>query len=910
MSEVETKYKKKLIEVAMPLETINAHSTTKGYHTGIHLWWARRPLATAKAVLLASLIDDPSNYLPDNEANKERKKLFNKITDILNDEGNFKIEKLIDKKEANSILVIDPFSGGGTISLAAQTLGLQSQGADLNPVATLIGKALVEFPVMYNGQKPINSQQQDKIFEKYNRAEGLANDVEYYGKKIFFELKNELREIYPRSHEGKDIFGIIWTRSVRCTNPACKKNAPLMNTLLLSKKKEIYLKPISINDNIEFNIVKKPTEQYKSIKVGRGSNFNCAFCPNSLSSDYIKNEGMNGKIRVIPVAIVMGTGKDRQYLKIDNVGKLNFDIPYNGELDLNLGYDPRAIWCTLYGLNKYRDLFTDRQLFVLFKFSEKIKATYSELVTICEQKHRNKDYAKTIILYLSFAFDRFLEYYNSLVRWRPDSENSESIFSRAGIPMIWNFIEINPFLDANSQTFFNQVQKVANIIRKLPANPNGLILNKDSSTDLGTLKGEILVSTDPPYYDNIGYSDVSDFFYVWLKINLKQIFPDLFGTLLTPKKEEIVAIPYRFNGDKQKAITHFTENLERSFKLIKEVASEKFPITVYYAFKQAENEKTEHSDNDLVFSSTGWETMLKGLVNSGLQITGTWPIRTETKGRAVSINTNALASSIIIVCRKRKENAPLSTRREFINILKKEFISAIKNLQDTGIAPVDMAQSAIGPGIAVFSKYSKVLEADGSPMSVRTALQIINQELDAYLTEQESEMDKETRFCVAWYEQFGWNDGSFGDANTLATAKGTAVNALENAGVVFAKGGKVRLLKRDELEENWDPTKDKKLTVWECIQHSVKKLEEEGESGSAEIIRKIGGLAESVKDLAYRLYSLCEKKGWAEDGLAYNSLISSWQSITDKAEFGERISEKRKKSIKDEAQKTLFDTEG
>ncbi len=414
-------------------------------------------------------------------------------------------------------------------------------------------------------------------------------------------------------------------------------------------------------------------------------------------------------------------------------------------------------------------------------------------------------------------------------------------------------------------------------------------------------KKKVLVSTDPPYYDNVGYADLSDFFYMWLRINLKDIYPDLFSTICSPKKQEIVANPYLFNDNKIAAKEHFAMQMNKVLQNIKNKESGIYPLTIHYAFKQMERTDTEQ------LSNTGWETMLISLIEVGYQIVGTWPMRTETRGRMREIGSNALASSIVLVCRNRILDAPLSTRREFVNALKKGLPSALKNLQDAGISPVDMSQCAIGPGMAIFSRCSKVLEADGTPMTVRTALQIINQELDAYFTEQESDMDKETRFCIAWYEQFGWKEAPFGDANTLATAKGTAVNALEQAGVIYAKAGKVRLLKRTELDNDWDPTTDKKLTVWECVQYLIKALEDEGEVGAAEILKKIGGLSESVKELAYRLYALSEKKGWTEDGLAYNALISSWQSVTDKAQFGVDASEKTKKNLKDKSQKTLHD---
>jgi len=466
--------------------------------------------------------------------------------------------------------------------------------------------------------------------------------------------------------------------------------------------------------------------------------------------------------------------------------------------------------------------------------------------------------------------------------------------------MMWDFAEANPFAESAGDIKLT-TESIVNILKNLRPNAKGQIVQMDSSSAFPTEKN-VIICTDPPYYDNVDFATLSDFFYVWLRESLKDVYPEIFSTILTPKKQETTAFSYRFDGDKEKAKDHFSQNIKKTFLLMKKYMDKKYPVAIFYAYKQSE---TENLSDSILKSSTGWETMIQSLIESGFQITGTWPIKTEMQTRNNARETNALASSIVIVCRPRSEDAPLSTRREFINNLKKELPSALRNLQDAGIAPVDMAQAAIGPGMAVFSRYSKVLEADGSQMSVRTALQIINQELDSYLSSQESEMDKETRFCIAWYEQFGWNDGQFGDANTLATAKGTAVNALENAGVIKAKAGKVRLLKRNELQEGWDPTKDKKLTVWECVQHLIKILEKKGETGAAEIVKKLGGQTEPVKELAYRLFALCEKKGWAEDARVYNELISSWQSISDKAEFATIISERTKKTIKDKSQQRL-----
>jgi putative DNA methylase len=377
----------------------------------------------------------------------------------------------------------------------------------------------------------------------------------------------------------------------------------------------------------------------------------------------------------------------------------------------------------------------------------------------------------------------------------------------------------------------------------------------------------MLISTDPPYYDNIGYADLSDFFYVWLRRSLHAIHPDLFRTVLTPKTEELIATPYRFGGDKRKAESHFETGLGRAFGRLREVTGQDLPVTIYYAFKQAESD----GEADGTVASTGWETMLEGLLSAGFTIDGTWPMRSEL---------NALASSIVLVCRPRSTNAGITDRRGFLAALRSELPDAVRTLQHGNIAPVDLAQAAIGPGMAVFSRYAKVVEPDGSPMAVRTALGVINTVLADVLTEQEDEFDNDTRWAVIWFEQNRHADGRFGDAEVLSKAKNTGVNALRAAGILVDGAGKVRLKKRDELDDSWDPTSDKRLTVWEVTQHLIRALDEGGEPAAADLVRKVGGLADTARDLAYRLYAVCERKKWAEEALGYNALVTAWPEIT------------------------------
>jgi putative DNA methylase len=395
---------------------------------------------------------------------------------------------------------------------------------------------------------------------------------------------------------------------------------------------------------------------------------------------------------------------------------------------------------------------------------------------------------------------------------------------------------------------------------------------------------DVCISTDPPYYDNIGYADLSDFFYVWLRRSLVGVYPSLFATLLTPKTQELIASPYRHDGSKDKAQAFFEDGLGKAFARMQQVQNADYPLTVYYAFKQAESDEddAEGEPGSVVpaTASTGWETMLAGLIRAGFSIHGTWPMRTERSVRSVGLGTNALASSIVLVCRPRPKDAQLATRKQFIIALRRELPEALRNLQHGNIAPVDLAQAAIGPGMAVFTRYTKVMETDGSPMNVRTALGLINQALDEVLAEQEGEFDADTRWATAWFEQHAHNDGPYGEAETLSKAKNVGIAGLVTAGILQSRAGKVRLLRRDELPDDWDPAADDRLTVWEATQHLIRALDQEGESGAAALLHRLSGLGETARDLAYRLYTLCERKKWADEALAYNGLVIAWPELT------------------------------
>lgn len=445
--------------------------------------------------------------------------------------------------------------------------------------------------------------------------------------------------------------------------------------------------------------------------------------------------------------------------------------------------------------------------------------------------------------------------------------------------MVWDYVEVNPFSSSAGNWNDACIGLLDQAIAATPSNMKiGFAQQADATSTVFLSSKLTVISTDPPYYDNIGYADLSDYSYSWLRKNLRTVFPEIFGTLLVPKEPELVATPYRFNGDKIAAEKHFEAGLIQSFANMRQIIPPDFPLTVYYAFKQQEMVVEEGT------ASTGWETMLTGLIKTGFQIVGTWPMRTERGGRMVSVGTNALASSIVLVCRPRPEDAPLTSRREFVNALRRELPPALREMQSGNIAPVDLAQASIGPGMAVYSRYRQVLEPSGERLTVRTALQLINYELDAYLAEQEGSMDEDSRFAVAWFEQVGFQEGSFGQADVLARAKNTSVEGLANAGILQAGAGKVRLLHWTELDPGWDPATDRRLTVWEATHHLIERLNTYGEEGAARLLAKMSPeLAAEARQLAYRLYSICERKGWAEPARDYNALVISWSASQEQA---------------------------
>lgn len=893
--------RRKLIEVALPLEAINRESVhersvpRRGHPATMHLWWAPRPLAACRAVLFASIVDDPASrpdLYSEEEANRERARLFDLMEKLVRWEATTDEHILGEAREEirkasnnNPPAVLDPFCGGGAIPLEAQRLGLEAYASDLNPVAVLKTKALIEIAPRFKDMPPVNPKAPGKLEAGgWRGTQGLAEDVRYYGHWMGEEAQKRIGHLYPKRRlpDGSEatVIAWLWARTVKCPNPACGAEMPLISSFVLSTKKgkESWIVPVvdRSSKTVAFRIETGGGKPPESPKVGRGAKFRCLVCDEVASEDHVKAEGVANRMGTRLISIVVAGDRRRHYLPPE---PRDVEVAAAAEPawkpEQELAQDPRNIWCTPYGLTRVADLFTDRQLVALTTFSDLVAEARARVLddaaTLGPQKSRQ--YADAIATFLAFAVDKLADWNSALCGWITRIEGVRNTFARQALPMIWDFTEVNP-LSTSVGNWGNHVQWVADGLDSVPPDaPSGEARQLDATAAINGVEQPI-ICTDPPYYDNISYADLSDIFYVWLRRSLKDLYPDLFSTLLTPKSQELVAAPHRFGGVKQAAQEHFETGLRKAFARIHESHSPRYPMTLFYAFKQAEADKDG-------LASTGWETMLEGLLGSGFMVTGTWPMRTERGARSVAIGTAALASSIVLVCRPRLETATLGTRKEFTGALRAELPDALRRLQSGSIAPVDLAQAAIGPGMAIFSRYSKVVEADGNPMRVRTALTLINEALDELLAEQEADFDVDTRWCVAWFEQHGMNDGAFGVAETLSRAKNTAINGLVEAGVVHSRGGKVRLLDRTELEVTWDPSTDKRLTVWEITQHLIARHQTDGEEVAADLLRQVGGgLADAARELAYRLFAICERKGWAQEALAYNALVSAWPEIT------------------------------
>jgi putative DNA methylase len=952
-------YKKKLIEVALPLEAINIASAREksirhGHPSTLHLWWARRPLAAARAVIFAQMVDDPSAH-PDifkteKAQEKERQRLFRIIEQLVKWENTTnetvlqqardeiwqswrytcaenadhpRAEELFDRHKLPAFH--DPFAGGGALPLEAQRLGLESYASDLNPVAVLINKAMIEIPPKFAGRPPVNPEAQEQMAQmdkSWRCAQGLAEDVRYYGQWMRDEAERRIGHLYPKvkitgdmARERPDLANYVgteltvvtwlWARTVRSPNPAfASVNVPLVSSFVLSPMagKGAYVEPIVDKGGYRFVIrVGDPrNEQVKNgTKLSRGANFQCLVSGEPISGDYIKAEGQAGRMGVRLLAVVAEGDRERVYLSpTPSQEEVVEEARPEWTPEVAISGSTQYLGVKPYGIDRFDQLFTTRQLVALTTFTKLVEEARELVLSHARRAGLQSGgnsleqggngalaYADAVAVYLAALVSKLADKGSSLCTWdagpasnRTSSGRSARVatvrvtFGRQALAMAWDFAEVNFFSDS--------VGSVETVLKTLCAPLLYLPLAKiagsarHSSAQTQSLSTNAVVSTDPPYYDNVPYADLSDFFYVWLRRSLKSVLPDLFSTVAVPKSEELVAFAYRHAAGKAGAEEFFLSGMTQAMNRIAEQAHPAFPVTIYYAFKQAESDGAEGTTN------TGWETFLDAVIRAGFTTTGTWPMRTELGNRMRGVDSNALASSIVLVCRRRDANAAIATRREFVTALKAELPQALAHLQAGNIAPVDLAQAAIGPGMAVYTRYAKVLDAEGKPIPVRAALALINQTLDEALAEQEGDFDADTRWALTWFEQSGFTAGEYGVAEQLSKSKNTSVAGLVQTGILASKAGKVRLLAPDELPDDWDPSTDTRLTVWEMVHQLIRALNEGGEPGAANLVAKLGSKAEVARELCYRLYTLCERKKRAAEAIAYNALVQSWPEIT------------------------------
>jgi len=953
MSEYKVKAPRKLIEVALPLKEINEacvreKSIRHGHPSTLHLYWARRPLAAARAVLFAQLVNDPGwdeelqiGYKRKADANRKREELFEIIRELVKWENtnnelvlenaraeirkSWKVTCELNKDHPQAAELFnpdklpafhDPFAGGGSIPLEAQRLGLETWASDLNPVAVLINKAMIEIPPKFVGHRPIGPVPKSDDQTTTNNytwpgLTGLAEDVRRWGHWVREEAYKRIGHLYPpieitpemiserpdlAPYKGQKltVIAYIWARTVKSPNPQFSHvDVPLTSTFLLSDKmgKEAWIEPIIDVDKYQFKVRVGMSSDLETVKkgtkaAGRSSNFICILSNTPIDGKYIKAEGQAGRMGSKLMAIVCEGNNGRVYLsptqEQEDILKV-IEPEWKPEQEL---VGKSADQVPLYGMTTYGDLFGKRQMNSICEFSNVLmRLRQSEIAANLAPDNQKPPYDVSAIeavqVYLTFVLDKLTDYSSSLVTWIPMRETLRSSFGRQALAMVWDFAEVNPF-SSSSGNWLSMVDWVCSALLTLPYCTNGHAIQANASTQ--SISCQKIVSFDPPYYDNIMYADLSDFFYVIQRRIISSIYSELEATLSTPKDEELVASQYRHESKKH-AEDFFLEGMKKAIYQVSSQSVSTHPISIYYAFKQSETKGEE-------ISSSGWQTFLQAIMDSGLSITGTWPMSTEREVRSVGIGTNALASSIVLICRKKLLDAQTISRKDFMRDLSLTFPSEIDTMingseSSSPIAPVDLAQAAIGPGMAVFSKYTSVLEADGSPMSVRTALVLINRAIDDYFKELEGDWDSDTRFCLQWFSEYGWREGVYGEADVLARAKGVSVEGVRDSGVLAASGGKVKLLRPIEYPDTWNPAKDSRMPVWEVLHHLIRLHQTRGESAAAEIVKTIPHISETARQLAFLLYTTCERKGWADDARPYNDLVSSWLSIEKQARADE-----------------------
>ena len=813
--------------------------------------------------------------------------------------------------------VYDPFCGGGSIPLEAQRLGLRAHGSDLNPVAVLVSKATCEIPPKFAGRPPVNPEHDPHM--AWKGAHGLAQDIRYYGKWMRDEARTRIGHLYPKvaiteamakarpdlkPYVGKELTVIawLWARTVASPDPMMRgAHIPLVRSFVLSSKKgnRVWVEPeIGPGSSTYRFVVRTGSGKIPDGTVGRKGG-RCLVTATPMPFTHIRAEGKAGRMSQRLMAVVAEGARGRVYLDpTETMEAVARSASPDYRPESELPHNPRDFKTPNYGMTTFADLFTDRQLVALTTFSDLVAEARERVLADTLAAGMDADatrlddggtgaqaYADAVATYLGLAVDRSIDRGSTICSWDSGASESKSstgsparsaairnTFSRQAIPMVWDFAESNP-LSQSVANFLDACNWIAKVLERISNRSYGNIVQRDAAAAFVSVEHS-LICTDPPYYDNIGYADLSDFFYVWQRRTLHDVWPDLFRRVLSPKDNELVATPYR-HGGKEAAERFFMDGMGKALYNMHASGRDDFPVTIYYAFKQAEVAKEG-------LTSPGWATFLQGVVDAGYLIDGTWPVRTELSSRTIGLDANALASSIVLVCRKRIAEAPIITRRELVARLRQVLPGALSDIRAGGVGPVDMAQAALGPGMGIFTAASRVLEPDDTPMTVRTAIALINQIRDEISGEEATGYDAESRFCIDWFETFGTDGSDAGDAITMAQAYDIGIDDLAAAGTFHARGGQARLLRRDELPSDWDPATDSRLTDWECAQHLARVLESAagGIEAAAQLYARMGPeRSGNARLLAYRLYDICERKGRAAEAQVWNMLAQEWPAI-------------------------------
>ncbi|MCK1534200.1 MULTISPECIES: DUF1156 domain-containing protein [unclassified Bradyrhizobium] len=949
MADIAPKHpRKKLIEVSIPLEAINNASkkqkAPKGYPTAIHKYWAPRPIAACRGVLFAQLVDDPGSWperFPTEEAQEAERRRLHKVIERLvpweasNDErilneARWEIAKsiawnlgeepplqsdgvaILEYLQAKAPPVFDPFSGTGSIPLEAQRLGVRAYGSDLNPLAVLISKALVEIPPKFAGRAPVNpsSLAMRQQGAKWNGVggQGLAEDIRYYSNWMRDEAKRRIGHIYPEAKlpdgSNANVVAWLWVRTVRSPNPAAKgAMVPLVSSFMLStKEKKVWAEAVvdsSSPEGYRFQVKSGPLKKADEERLKKGTksskgNFTCLLTGAAIPETWTRAEGKAKRLGVRLLAIVAeAEGRRRIFVSPTQSHEAGGEIaPHGWEPEGELFAKALGVRVPAYGMTRWSDLYTRRQLVGLATLSDLVSEARELVLQHAIQSGFSDDsirlrdggagsaaYADAVATYLAFVVDRAADYGSTLSTWLTDDSAIRSTFGRQTLSMTWDFCEGNFF--GNSSAAITTISKtISSVVENLRCSGEARIDQIDATKN-GYPVRPCIINTDPPYYDNIGFADLSDFFYVWLRPSLGAVWPDLFRRLVTPKDEELVATPGRHGGKKQ-ADVFFMKSMSEALAAMQRASADDFPLAIYYAFKQVEAAEEG-------ITSSGWASFLQAVVDAGLSVDGTWPMRTESAGRLRAQGSNALASAIVLVCRRRHSTASVATRGEFIRALKREMPDAINNIRRAGVGPVDMQQSVIGPGMGIYSRFAKVIEDDDSAMPVRMALSLINRVWGEIENELDANFDPETQVALAWYSDYGFDARASGDLITLANAKNIASDRLFASDVFTNLKGKAALTSRDDLPKKWTPASDKAFTVWECVQHTARVLnaEDGGSAAAGRLVAKMGPKAVEARALAYRLFEIATQKGWAAEALIYNELAQEWPKLEDLASITE-----------------------